>query len=85
MKYIGGLSAYIRNIVFMFGPNNIDEFYVQATYIEIGKTRVSVSGESSSNKDGKGKGNGKKENSVTIKEENLSCKNCKKEGHDDDN
>jgi hypothetical protein len=85
MKYIGGLSCYICNIVFMFGLNNIDEFYVQETCIEIGKTRVSVSGESSSNKDGKGKGNGKKENIATIKEDKISCKHYKKEGHDDEN
>jgi hypothetical protein len=38
MKYIGGLPAHIRNTVFMFGPTNIDEVYVQATYIEAGKT-----------------------------------------------
>jgi hypothetical protein len=85
MKYIGGLPAYIRNIVFMFGPNNIDEVYVKATYIATGKIGVSVSGESSSKKEGKGKGNGKKTNSVTVKEEKLSCKHCKKEGHDDEN
>jgi hypothetical protein len=84
MKYIGGFPAYIRNIVFMFGPTNLDEVYVQATYIEAGKTGVGVSGESSSKKDGKGKGNGKKENSTTVKEEKLSCKHCKKEGHDDE-
>jgi hypothetical protein len=24
MKYIRGLSTYIRNIVFMFGPSNLD-------------------------------------------------------------
>ena len=29
MKYIGGLPAHIRNTVFMFGPTNIDEVYVQ--------------------------------------------------------
>jgi hypothetical protein len=34
MKYIGGLPAYIHNIVFMFGPTNIDEVYVQAAYIK---------------------------------------------------
>jgi hypothetical protein len=50
MKYIGGLPAHIRNIVFMFGPTNLDEIFVQATYIEAGKTRVGVSGESSSRK-----------------------------------
>jgi hypothetical protein len=38
MKYIGGLLAHIRNIVFMFGPTNLDEVYVQETYIEAGKT-----------------------------------------------
>jgi hypothetical protein len=38
MKYIGGLPAHIHNTVFMFGPTNIDEVYVQATYIEVGKT-----------------------------------------------
>jgi hypothetical protein len=27
MKYIGGFPDYIRNIVFMFGPNNLDEVY----------------------------------------------------------
>jgi hypothetical protein len=85
MKYIGGFPTYIRNIVFMFGPNNIDEVYVQATYIEAGKNGVNVSGESSSKKEGKGKGNVKKENLAKVKEEKLSCKHCKKEGHDDEN
>jgi hypothetical protein len=50
MKYIGGLPAHICNIVFMFGPTNLDEASIQATYIEVGKTRVGVSGESSSRK-----------------------------------
>jgi hypothetical protein len=68
----------------MFGTNNLDEVSVQATYIEAKKTRVSVSKESSSNKDGKGKGNEKKANSMTMKEEKLSCKHFKKEGNDDE-
>jgi hypothetical protein len=84
MKYIGGFPAYIRNIVFMFGPTNIDEVFVQATYIEARKTGVSVLGESSSKKECKGKGNGKKTNSMIVKEEKLSCKHCNKEGHDDE-
>jgi hypothetical protein len=78
MKYIGGLLALIRNIVFMFGPTNIDEVSVQETYIEVGKTEVGVSGESSARKKDKRKWNGKKENLVEIKEEKLSCKHCKK-------
>jgi hypothetical protein len=84
MKYIGGLPAHICNTIFMFGPTNIDEVYVQATYIEAGKTRVGVSRESSLRKEDKRKWNGKKENSVARKGENLSCKHYKKEGHDDD-
>jgi hypothetical protein len=27
MKYIGGFPDYIHNIVFMFGPNNLDEVF----------------------------------------------------------
>jgi hypothetical protein len=78
VKYIGGFTTYIRNTVFMFGPTDLDEVFVQATYIEAGKNRVSVSGESSSKKYGKGKGDGKKENPATVKEENLSSNNCMK-------
>jgi hypothetical protein len=68
----------------MFGPTNLDEVFVQATYIEAGKTRVGVLGESSSRKEDKRKGRGKKESSTTVKEGKLSYKHCKKEGHDDD-
>jgi hypothetical protein len=84
MKYMGYFPAYIHNTVFLFGPTNIDKVSVQETYIEAGKTRVSVSVETSSKKDGIGKGNGKKGNSTKMKEENLSCKHCKKEGHNDE-
>jgi hypothetical protein len=84
MKYIGGLSSHIRNTVFMFGPTNLDEVSVQTTYIEAGKTRVGVSGESSSRKEDKIKGNGNKANSTTVKEEKLSSKHIKKKGHDDE-
>ena len=44
MKYIRGLPAHVHNIVFMFGPTNLDEVYVQATYIEEIKIRVGISG-----------------------------------------
>jgi hypothetical protein len=84
MKYIGGLPAHIRNTVCMFGPTNLDEVFVQATYIEVGKTGVGVSEESSSRKEDKRKWNDKKSNAVTRKEEKPSCKHCKKEGHDED-
>jgi hypothetical protein len=82
MKYIGGLPTHIRNIVFMFGPTNLDEVYVQATYIEVGK--AGVSGESSSSrKEDKRKRHGKNANAVMRKEGKPSCKHCKKEGHDE--
>jgi hypothetical protein len=67
MKYIGGLPTQIRKNVFMFGPTDIDEVFVQATYIEAGKTSVGVSEESSSRKEDKRKWNGKKSNAVTRK------------------
>jgi len=73
IKYIGSFTAYICNDV-----------SVQETYIETWKNGVSVWGESSSKKYGKRKGNGKKANSTTIKEEKLSYKHWKKEGHDDE-
>jgi hypothetical protein len=72
MKYIGGLPAHIRNIVFMFGPTNLDEVYVQATYIEARK--ASVSRESSSRKEDKRKWHGKKANAVARKDKKPSCK-----------
>jgi hypothetical protein len=81
---MGGLPAHIRNLVCMFGPTNIDEVYVQATYIESWKTSVGVSEESSSRKEDKRKWNGKKGNSMARKEEKPSCKHCKKEGHYED-
>ena len=38
MKYIGDLPSHIHNTVFMFGPTNLDEVSIQATYIEAWKT-----------------------------------------------
>jgi hypothetical protein len=73
MKYIGGLPAHIQNIVFMFGPTNIYEVFIQATYI-VGKIGVGVTGESSSRKEDKRRWHGKKANEVTRKEEKPSFK-----------
>jgi hypothetical protein len=73
MKYIGGLPAHIRNIVFMFGPTNLDEVSVQAKYIEAGKAGV-LGESSSSRKEDKRKRHGKNENAVTRKEGKPSCK-----------
>ena len=65
-KSIGGLPTHIRNIVFMFGPTNLDEVYVQVTYIEVGKT--CVSGESSSRKEDKRKWHGMERSQVQWQE-----------------
>jgi hypothetical protein len=81
MNYIGGLLAHIRNIVFMFGPTNLDEVYFQATYIEARK--AGVSWESSSRKEDKRRWHGKKSNAVMRKDENPSFKHFKKEGHNE--
>jgi hypothetical protein len=83
MKYIGGLPAHIRNTFFMFGPTNLDEVSVQATYIEAGKAGV-LGESSSSRKEDKRKWHEKNSNAVMRKEGKASCKHCKKEGHDED-
>jgi hypothetical protein len=59
MKYIGGLPAHVRKNVFIFGPTNLDEVSIQATYIEAEKTCVGELGESCSRKEEKRKWNGK--------------------------
>jgi hypothetical protein len=56
MKYIGGLPSHIHNIVFIFGPTNLDEVSIQETYIEAKKTRVGVSGNHLQEKRTKGRG-----------------------------
>lgn len=84
MKYMGGLPEYVRNIVFMFSPTNLDEVVVQATYIEAGKLGVGVSSKLTARMESKGKGKVKKVNFGKKDVENLSCKHYKKEGHDED-
>lgn len=69
----------------MFSPSSLDEVVVQETYIEAGKSRVCVSLESSSKKEGKCKEKSKRTNSIKMEDEKLSCKNCKNEGHDEEN
>ena len=34
LNYNGSLHSYLRHIILMFNPTNIDEFYVQATHID---------------------------------------------------
>jgi hypothetical protein len=64
----------------MFGPTNLDEVYVQVTYIEAGKTCVGVSRESSSRKENKRKWHGKKENAVTKRKRNPLASIARKRG-----
>jgi hypothetical protein len=59
MKYIGGFPAYIHNIVFMFGPTNIDEVYVQETYIKHEKIELVYQGNHLQRKMAKEKGMGR--------------------------
>ena len=34
LKCIGGLHSYIRHIILIFNPNNLDDVCVQATHLE---------------------------------------------------
>jgi hypothetical protein len=37
LKYIGGMHSYLRHIILMVNPTNIDEVSVQATHLEVSK------------------------------------------------
>jgi hypothetical protein len=62
----------------------LKRFLFKQHTLKQGKHELVYQVESSSRKEEKIKGNGKKANSATRREEKLSCKHCKKEGHDDD-
>ena len=34
LKYIGGLHSYLKHIIIMFNPNNLDEVCVQSAHLE---------------------------------------------------
>jgi hypothetical protein len=44
MKYIGGLRAHIHNIVFMFGPTNLDEVLFKKHTLKQGKQELVYQG-----------------------------------------
>ena len=72
----------------MFNPSNLDEVCVQATNLEArGKHVLEETSEdtfdSGEKEKGKFKGKGKKNNSIKIEKEKLTCKHCSKDGHDE--
>jgi hypothetical protein len=89
LKYIGGLHSYLRHTILMFNLTSIDEFCVHATHLEArgrnepqeGSKKPFVKGDKGKNKF---KGNGRKNASVKKEGEKLSCKQCSKDGHDED-
>ena len=89
LKYIGGLHSYLRHTILMFNPTNLDEVCVHATHLEArgmneyqeGSKKPFYNGDKGKRKF---KGNGKKNASVKKEGEKLSCKNCSKDGHDED-
>jgi hypothetical protein len=60
MKYIGGFPSYIRNIVFMFGPNNLDEVSIQEHILKQGKLELVYQGNHLQRRMEKEKGMGRK-------------------------
>ena len=84
LKYIWGLHSYLRHIILMFNPNNIDDVCVQTTHLE---ARGENTPEEGSKNPFKGKEKekgfeGKKNASIKKEGEKTICKNCSREGHD---
>ena len=72
LKYIGGLHSYLRHIILMFNPTNLDEVCVQETHLEARGKNVSkeTSKNSFESRDkGKGKFKGKGKKYASIKKE----------------
>lgn len=66
----------------MFNPSNLDEVCVQDTHLEArGKQGIEEKSESEGKRKGKFYGRGKRNSSVKRKKEKLTCKNCSKTGH----
>jgi hypothetical protein len=85
LKYIGRLHSYLKNTILMLNPSNFDEVCVQAIHIESSKGNVgdSVSKDTWPRKD-VGKRKEKEKKTTTTIKEKLTCKHCKKVGHDED-
>jgi hypothetical protein len=89
LKYIGGLHSYLRHTILMFNPTNLDEVCVHATHLEArgkntpqeGRKKPFVNGDKGKRKF---KGNGMKNASVKKEGGKLTCKQCSKDGHDED-
>ena len=89
LKYIGGFHNYLRHTILMVNPTNLDEVCVQATHLEArGKHSANEKSDSFLEYEGKRKGKlngrGKKNGSIKIKKEKLTCKHYQKNGHDED-
>jgi hypothetical protein len=88
-KYIGGLHSYLRHTILMFNPTNLDEVCVHATHLEARGMNEYQEGSKKPfyNRDKgkrKFKGIGKKNASVRKEGENITCKHCSKDAHDED-
>ena len=73
--------------MFMFNPTSLDEVCVQATHLEARRKNIFEEGRKKpfkgKNKEKTSKGKSKKNASVKKEGEKLVCKNCSKEGHDE--
>jgi hypothetical protein len=86
LKFIGGLHSYLRHMILMFNPTNLDEVCVQVTHMESkGKNTNEKFSKKPYKPDGnkfKGKGKGKQTATVKKGGENPTCSHCQKKGHD---
>jgi hypothetical protein len=85
LKYIGGLHTYLRHIILMFNPTNLDEVCVQETHIESkGKNVHDVSSaESVQEKEGKEKWKVKHAATMKKGDERPTCSHYQKQGHEE--
>ena len=89
LKYIGGLHRYLRHTILLFNSTSLDEFCVHATHLEERGENVPREGNKNpfkggDKRKGKFKGQGKKNASIKKEGEKLTCKNCSKDGYNED-
>ena len=84
LKYIDSLHSYLQHMLLMFNPDDFDQVFVQAIYVEsIGmpfkfSPKTSKQLENKDSKDGKRKGfnKGKKSTIVQKDSDRPTCKHC---------
>jgi hypothetical protein len=86
LKYIGGIHSYLRHIILMFNPTNIDEVSVQATHLEGNKGKHVFEDKKPHKFEKKSKEKRKSKKLTTVKkdEERPTCSHCKRKVHEEE-